>query len=335
MRTSSRSTSTRAPSTKVPKAHSAKAAKRSKTKPAAPSLVSKLRGTEPAPAKQYRGPVLHKPTAELEVRRDITPAIVAKIAEEAKFLVIGDVALGMPFATFVSEAVDCALMIHKYWTTPNPDKYRSLSAYAHRLGHTMAAEIVHLVDRAEVARDEAKAIAKAVDELQISRARFVNRELRLAAELDADDGVRDEKDVSVEALRRSHETTPRTIAALADSIGAYARYAKKHTASFAQAPDFDVALIAEGELLSDALRARRKATRATNEARETRDLYLQLLIDRIAKVRRLVRHAYRATPEVIREATSAFHRERRRADRNRGTAEGDGATPTPGTDGDA
>ena len=306
----SKSTSTAAPSTKVAKADAAKAAKA-------------------APAKQYQGPLLEKPTAALEIRSDITPEIVAAIAAEAKATIYDDVEPGMPFSIFVAEAIDCALMVQKYWKSPNPDKYRPLSLYAYRLGETMAAEIVHLVDLAEVARDGAKMTTNAVDDRQLERARFVNRELRLAVEFDADDGVRNEKDDSVEALKRSHETEPATIAALADSLGAYARHAKKYEASLAQSPDFDGALIEEGELLSDALRARRKATGSSNDALESRDVYLQLLRNRLGKVRKVVRHAYRSTPEVIREATSAFHRERRRADRKPDPLEGDEPLPTP------
>ena len=147
---------------------------------------------------------------------------------------------------------------------------------------------MHLVDLAEVARDHAKLRTTVVDERQLERARFVNRELRLAAEFDADDGVRNEKDDHVEALKRAHETEPSTIAALADSLGAYARHAKKYEASLALAPDFDGALVGEAELLSDALRARRLATQVSNGALESRDVYLQLLRARLNRVRKVV-----------------------------------------------
>jgi hypothetical protein len=48
-----------------------------------------------------------------------------------------------------------------------------------------------------------------------------------------------------------------------------------------------------------------------------------LVRDRIAKVCKVVRYAFRATPEVVREATSASLRDKRRGEPNPDPLEGD------------
>ena len=136
------------------------------------------------------------------------------------------------------------------------------------------------------------------------------------------------KDVSLESLRKTHAADPSTNAELGDSIGSYARHARKHQESFKTIPNFDANLIEEGLLLSDALRSR-TANTGTNTALASRDAYLELIRVRIAKVRKVVRYAFRATPEVVREATSAYLREKRRSERKPDPLEGDEPLPSP------
>ena len=282
-----------------------------------------------APLAINRGPSVEKPVVPLALRAAITPAVTERIEAEAAITMVDPLDLGMPYAIFIAEAIKCANMVHKYETSPDPRKYPALSLFAKRMGGPeVAAEILYLTDRADAQRDEARDAAAPMGDSQIERARFVNRELRLAAELDADDGVRDEKDVSLESFKKIHSTDPGTNAELADSLGSYARHAKKYEESFLTIPNFDGNLIEEGVLLSDALRSRTGAA-GSNAALASRDAYLELIRVRLAKVRKVVRYAFRATPEVVREATSAFLREKRRAERKPDPLEGDEPLPTP------
>ncbi len=289
----------------------------------------KAPATRVAPLAVNRGPAIERPVAPLALRVRITKDLVARIEAEAEKIVTeGPVDLAMAYPVFISEAIKCANMVHTYEESPDPRKYPSLSLFAERMGGPeVAAEILYLTDRADAQRDRAKGTFVANGDSQIVRARFVNRELRLASELDADDGIVDDKDVTLEALQKTHATKPGTLAELADSLGAYARRANEYRDSFGKIPSFDVNLIEEGLLLSDALRSRKANTNRV--ALASRDTYLLLLRDRITKVRKVVRYAFRATPEVVREATSAFLREKRRAERNPDAREGNEPLPSP------
>ncbi len=54
------------------------------------------------------------------------------------------------------------------------------------------------------------------------------------------------------------------------------------------------------------------------QARITRSRYLAMIDERVSRVRRVARYVFRASPEIVREVTSAHARERRRAERRRG-----------------
>ena len=289
----------------------------------------------PAPA-AVSGPRLANPIVPLNLRARITSALVERIQAEVEATSVGDADLGMPFASYLTEAVEAAVMVDKYWESSSP-KVVALSRYARRIGGEVGAELIHLVDLAENARDDSKQTMTLRDETEIARARYVLREVRLAVELAVDDGVQDEKDVIFASLQKEHPTDPPTIDALAAAIGAYVRFGQKVRDSLSEIPDFDMALLAEGELLRDALRVRGTLGGQATTARTARDLrnaYLELIRVRLAKIRKVVRYAYRASPDIVREATSAYLREKRRSERKPGEegSPDDGALPTPSDD---
>lgn len=268
------------------------------------------------------------------LRGGITPAIVAKIQAEVDATDEGRApsTLAMPMATYMIEAHGLAATIAKYWHSPDPKKLPSLSRFAERLPESTSAEIVHLVDLLHGSRDKARALVAVADPEVLSRATFVYRELRAAAELDADDGVQNMKDQELAVLKKSHDGEPGSIAELADALASFAAHARKYQASFATIPDFDKALLTEAAKLVDTLRLRKTSTDAAADmAAKVRDIYLALLDKRIRNARKVIRYAFRANPEVVREATSAFERERRRANRKPDAPEGD--EPTPPEDG--
>ena len=270
-----------------------------------------------APPPAESGPQLAKPIVPLKLRAKITPQLVARIEAEAEAANVGEIELGMPFAIYFAEAIETAVMVDKYWEPISP-KLGALSRYGARIGNDVAVELVHLVDLAESAWDEAKQADVIRSQMEVERARYVLRELRLGAEVVVDDGVRDEKDVMFESLQKEHETDPRTLSGIASALGGYARFAKKLAKELAEIPDFDMNLLAEAELLRDALRVRGTVGEQDVTARAARDLrnaYLELIRIRLAKVRKVVRYAYRANPEIVREATSGYLREKRRTER--------------------
>ena len=311
---------------RVAKADKAKADKAAKVAPVAhvaPAAVS--------------GPQLANPIVPLNLRARITSALVERIQVDVAATTVGDADLGMPFSAYLTEAVEAAVMVDKYWEPSSP-KIVALSRYARRIGGEVAAELIHLVDLAEHARDDSKQTMTLRDETEIARARYVLREVRLAVELVVDDGVQDEKDVIFASLQKEHPTDPPTIDTLAAALGAYVRFGQKVRDELSEIPDFDMALLDEGDLLRDALRVRGTLGGQATTARTARDLrnaYLELIRVRLAKIRRVVRYAYRASPDIVREATSAFLREKRRSERKpgeEGSPDDDDALPTPSDD---
>ncbi|MBK8213683.1 MAG: hypothetical protein IPK71_08025 [Myxococcales bacterium] len=275
-------------------------------------------------------------TAEA-LRAGITPAIVAKIKAEASAAAKGKKPsdLPVPIAAYMAEALGLAATIAKYWHSSDPKKVPSLSRFAHKLPESTSAEILHLVDLLQGSRDKARALVAVADPEVLARAKHLYRELRVAAEFDADDGVEDAKDQELAALKKAHETEPDSIAELADALASFAAHASTYRSSFATIPDFDMAMLDEAARLVDTLRLRKTNTDATaGMAAKVRDVYLALLDQRIANARKVFRYAFRATPEIVREATSAYERERRRAARKPDASEGDEPIAPEDTSGD-
>jgi hypothetical protein len=297
-----------------------------KRTPTSPKATKTEVATATAPA--ATAPAATAPTlvSAEALREAITPAITARIQTEADAATKGKAPseLAMPFANYLAEAHGLAATIAKYWRSPDPKKYPALSRFSRRLPESTSAEIVHLIDLVQGSRNKARLLVAVADPVVLERAKFVYRELRAAAEFDADDGVEDVKDHELAVLKRSHETEPGSLAELAAAIASFSAHASAHKASFETIPDFDMALLAEAASLVDALRLRKTNTdTSAGMAAQARDIYLALLDRRLASARKVFRYAYRAYPEVVREATSAYERDRRRAARKLDDAEGD------------
>lgn len=266
------------------------------------------------------------PVSAEALRASITPTIVAKIKAEAEASTkrVAPSELGMPIATYMAEAHGLAAAIAEYWHSPDPKEIPSLSRYSHKLPESTSAEILHLVDLVQASRDKARGMVPVADPEVLARAKRVYHELRDAADFDADDGVEDAKDRELAALKKTHERDPSSIAELADALASFAAHAGTYKASFATIPDFDMAMLDEAARLVDTLRLRKTSPNTgAGMAAKVRDVYLALLDQRIANARKVFRYAFRATPEIVREATSAYERERRRAARKPDASEGD------------
>ncbi|MBK8214780.1 MAG: hypothetical protein IPK71_13660 [Myxococcales bacterium] len=261
------------------------------------------------------------------LRERITSELVSRVdaeAEEAR-VTLTPADLGVPLALYLSEAFGVAVTLAKYWRSPNPARWPSLSAFSRRLPEATIAEILHLIDRVQSSRDAARALVVRADASVVERASFVYRELRAAARFDADleddDGVRAEKEHRLTLLERSHEADPRAHAMLADAIAAFALYARDYADAFAAIPGLEPATVDEAVRLADALRVRHVRHDASSKiAAQTRDAYISLLLRRVSTARKVFRYAYRAHPSIVREVTSGYERTRRRRARSAAAA---------------
>lgn len=149
--------------------------------------------------------------------------------------------------------------------------------------------------------------------------RFLLDELTATLEWLFDDGVEDENDVRLASLDRVHADDPDTADALASALDDYAALAAPHRTAMDGLGGFDAAYIDEARAVAKALREKPASPSAMSDAARRaialRNKLVTLLVERIGIVRRAARFVFRGQPAIVREATSAYERRRRAADR--------------------
>ncbi len=148
----------------------------------------------------------------------------------------------------------------------------------------------------------------------------------------------DRKDAQLASVIAAHAGDPETTDALASALDDYAALAapppKRWTVSAGS-----TRLVKEAAALATELRARpaspAQLAPAARAALDLRNRVISLLWDRMSLVRSAARFVFRTNPEIAREATSAYERRRRAANR-RGSTQGpiaapNGAEPAPGS----
>jgi hypothetical protein len=166
------------------------------------------------------------------------------------------------------------------------------------------------------------------------RAEFVLGEITAALEWLLDDGVDDDRDRQLAALKAEHADGSNSTDALAAELADYAALARQEQKGLEGLGGFDVAMIDEAKSLPRLLRERPTTPttpEVTRRALDVRNRIATLLVERMSTVRSAARFVFRNHPEVAREAGSAYSRKRRAAARrspakNASNAKGDSAT---------
>ncbi|MCC6523599.1 MAG: hypothetical protein IT373_13160, partial [Polyangiaceae bacterium] len=158
------------------------------------------------------------------------------------------------------------------------------------------------------------------------RARFVIDELESALEYTLDDGVEEPADAQLTKVQEFHAQDGQRSSALAQSLLDYGALAESLKTRLTEADsDFDATLIDEAKTLAVELTAAPKPPQdspASNAATRIRNGFLALVTETVRQVRGAARRRFRAQPEIIREATSAWERRRRAAARRAKLKEG-------------
>lgn len=151
------------------------------------------------------------------------------------------------------------------------------------------------------------------------RAQYVSDEIEAVLEWYFDDGVEDEKDVQLAAVQKAHEDKSTSADALASRCEDFAALGRKHKDGISGLGGFDVALLDEADQLAKALREHptgpNNADSPTTKAALVRNQIANLLHARMGTLRSAARFVFRESPDIIREATSAYDRRRRAAAR--------------------
>jgi hypothetical protein len=158
-----------------------------------------------------------------------------------------------------------------------------------------------------------------------ARAEFVLAEIASGLEWWLDDGVNDDRDKQLAALKAEYadgSTSSHTIAAqLAD----YAALARQESEGLAGLGGFDLGMVDEAERLAKQLRERPTTAAPaenTRRALDVRNRVATLLIDRMCTVRAAARFVFRHNPVIAREAASLYLRKRRAAARRNSASNG-------------
>jgi hypothetical protein len=240
----------------------------------------------------------------------------------------------VPLHELFGEAVDVAKFFEKYWKTERDDsgdvariglesvapKAKQKPSRGRRLSPKTGQEILSL----QRAAQEAHALylltsSPSEDSDPTRRGQLLLGELTAALEWYCNDGVADKRDEALARIDAAHANDPDTADALAGALIDYAALAQQHRGDLDGLGGFDAAYIDAARKVAEELRRRpaRAAvvSQAMREARILRNKLITLLIERMSAVRAAARFVYRDRPDLVREVTSAYERERRAAPR--------------------
>lgn len=128
-----------------------------------------------------------------------------------------------------------------------------------------------------------------------------------------DDGITTQGDAALDVIRQ-RDASLTSPAELAQLLADLAVLADQERALLTKLPSFDVALIVTAsELAEKLLLSGRVLGRPASADLALRDRVLTLLAQRVAQVRRSARFVFRDFPEISRQATSRYERQRRSA----------------------
>jgi hypothetical protein len=242
--------------------------------------------------------------------------------------------LSIPFFVEMREAGDVARFFAKHWASLKHDHHVVKPGLDTAAGAdpTLGQQIALLEEMALAAQNayllasDPKSGAGEVD-----RAHFVCEELdaTLAHWFEAHG---DQAGLAqLQRLRDEHQKSGDSAAALGVELGAYAMLAEPLKAKLDGVGGFDGALVDEAKALATELADKPSAPGVAlgpheRAALERRNRILDVLQQKVNKVRADARFVFRHDRDVVREATSAYERTRRRKARARATAP---STPAP------
>jgi hypothetical protein len=244
----------------------------------------------------------------------ITPALVDRMSAQVRALPGHEIDVGIPANVYVSEAAALACLA-EWHMSPRPPVMVSLVAQKKRLGADMCVELVYLTEKIrelETLLSQGKAASA---EKLMARGTILMRRMRRALDVIVDDGVTDEKDVAVEALRREHEMPPTSQLALIDALKAYCGTCRTLAPELGELEGFDMAILDEATKIADALLSHTVGVQPQGLAklRKDRNSMLSLMRDRVAKLRKVMAFVFDEHPEVVRATASEYGRNKRRA----------------------
>lgn len=307
---------------------------KSKAPKAAPSSKSRLTaatkkgaGSKAAPGAALPPTVLIAPAGEDRRQVDLVARISERFDASLRDRLEKEIAayagppieLSTSLDTFFHEASALACLA-EWHSVPRGVIHESLAPHAERLGGDIAAQLLFLAKlgaEGEILVEQGRA---PTGDAIIQRGIAVFRRLRIALAVLVDDGVEDQKDVAVAALRRQYVGTPTTTKKLASGLSAYAGVCRTLESELSALPGFEMNLIQEATSIAGIIVSRTSAPRTTagtSGLTTRRNAIVALIRARMQKLRLVMRYTFADHPSIIKSLASAHVRERRRASKGK------------------
>ena len=248
-------------------------------------------------------------------------------------------AFSTPIRVLLGEAVDLARFTSAYW---EPVKDASgkvlrpgLALAGPKLPTGIGGEILELQDALQTANTNYLLTVVPSQPDVRARALFVLGEIVAALEWWLNDGVEDERDRQLAALKAEYADGSTAADSLAAELSDFAALARQEASGLQGLGGFDLSLMDEAESLARLLRERPTSPLSpdnTRRALDVRNRVATLLIDRMSQVRAAARFVFRNHPEIARESSSAFERRRRHARKAANANNTGGAVPAKPND---
>jgi len=244
-----------------------------------------------------------------------------KWAELARSLSTDGLTMTVPVRTVVKEAEAAARFLEKNWATISDPAtkvtQRGLESAGKRLPKTLATEIRELIPIIVAANYDYEVTVdpKSTTADSVARGREIVDEIAASLEWLFDDGVDDKNDADLAAIEAAHQDDPVTADAVALALEDYARLATPHVKELDGLGGFDPAILDEAKKVAETLRAAPVVlgftpSPASHAAMGIRNRYLQLLQDRVDRIRKAARFVYRDDPAVAAGAMSTYAKRR-------------------------
>ncbi len=248
----------------------------------------------------------------------MSQSILEKWMEQATALARVKTAFSTPIRVLLGEAVDLARFTSAYWEPVKDAAGKilrpGLAQAGPKLSATIGSEILELQDALQAANTNYLLTVAPAQPNVRARAQFVLGEIIAALGWWLNDGVQDDRDKQLAAVKAEYARGSTSADSLAAELSDYTALARQEAAGLEGLGGFEFALIDEAESLARQLRERPTSPTSPENTRRTLDIrnrVATLLLDRMGQVRAAARFVFRNYPEIARESSSAFERRRR------------------------
>ncbi len=225
-----------------------------------------------------------------------------------------------PIRVLLGEAVDLARFTNVYWEPVKDSAGKilrpGLALAGPKLSSTIGSEILELQEALQTANTNYLLTVAPLQPDVRARAQYVLGEIVAALEWWLDDGVDDDRDQQLAALKAEYADGSSSADSMASELSDYAALARQEAAGLEGLGGFELSLVDEAESLAKQLRQRPTTPNSpenTRRALDIRNRVATLLLDRMCQVRAAARFVFRNHSLIARESGSAFERRRRAA----------------------